>query len=176
GSIPASPTTVALGAGQFSYPGAVAVDGSDNVFVADTGDQAVKEIVAAGGYSTVNTLGSGFTGPDGIAVDGSGNVYVADGTVIKEILAVDGSIPPTPTINTLATGFKLPQGLAVDGAGNVYVADVNLGTVSEILAVNGSIPASPTIITLGSGFSQPAGVAIQSPSIPNAYRRHRLHG
>jgi len=31
------------------------VDGSGNVFVADTGNGAVKEILAAGGYSTVKT-------------------------------------------------------------------------------------------------------------------------
>ena len=36
------------------------MDGSGNVFVADTGNNAMKEILAAGGYTTVNTLGSGF--------------------------------------------------------------------------------------------------------------------
>jgi streptogramin lyase len=56
----------------------VAVDGSGNVFVADSGNNAVKEIVAAGGYITVNILGSGFSRPGGVAVDGGGNVFVAD--------------------------------------------------------------------------------------------------
>jgi len=51
----------------------VAVDGSGNVFVADPGNGAVYEVLAAGGYATVNTLGSGF-GAWGIAVDRSGNV------------------------------------------------------------------------------------------------------
>ena len=55
------------------------MDGSGNVFVADSGNNAVKEILAAGGYTTVNTLGSGFSlAPTGVAVDGSGNVFVAD--------------------------------------------------------------------------------------------------
>ena len=51
------------------------------------------EVLSAGGYVTVNTVGSGFISyPWGVAVDGSGNVFVADygsGTV-EEILAADG--------------------------------------------------------------------------------------
>jgi hypothetical protein len=45
-----------------------------------------------GGYTTVDTLGSGFSGPYGVAVDGSGNVFVADtlNNVVKEILAAGG--------------------------------------------------------------------------------------
>ena len=41
--------TVTVGAG-FSQPNGVAVDASGNVFVADTGNGAIKEVVAAGGY------------------------------------------------------------------------------------------------------------------------------
>ena len=68
---------ITLGSG-FSIPFGVAVDGAGNVFVADTGNGAVKEILAAGGYITINTLASGFNNPTGVAVDGFGNVYVAD--------------------------------------------------------------------------------------------------
>ena len=70
----------------------MAVDGSGNVFVADFGNGAVKEILAAGGYTTVKTLGSGFYGPAGVAVDGSGNVFVAvtRDDAVKEILAAGG--------------------------------------------------------------------------------------
>src|SRR5438876_140489 len=42
----------------FSYPSGVAVDANGNVFVADTYNNAVKKILAAGGYTTVNTLGN----------------------------------------------------------------------------------------------------------------------
>jgi hypothetical protein len=41
----------------------VAIDANGNVFVADTYNNAVKEILAAGGYTTVNMLGSGFNQP-----------------------------------------------------------------------------------------------------------------
>ncbi len=54
---PATKST--LGSG-FALPGGVAVDANSNVFVADDYNHAVKEILAAGGYTTVKTLGSGF--------------------------------------------------------------------------------------------------------------------
>src|SRR3982074_1679290 len=57
-----------MGSG-FSYPRGVAVDASGHGFIADTYNNAVKEILAAGGYTTVNALGSGFSHPFGVAVD-----------------------------------------------------------------------------------------------------------
>ena len=138
--------------------GGTAVDRNGNVFVADPGNNAVKEVVAAGGYTTVNPLGSGFSAPKGVAVDSNGNVFVADTSngAVKEILAAGGYT----TVNTLASGFSSPAGVAVDASGNVFVADSGNSKVKEILAVGGSIPANPTINTLGSGFSNPTGVAV----------------
>jgi hypothetical protein len=165
---PGNPTILPLGSG-FGLPAGVAVDGAGNVYVADQGNNAVKEIVAVGGSipasnPTIRTLGSGFSSPRSVAVDGAGNVYVADqfNNAVKEIVAVGGSIPASnPTIRTLGSGFNGPFGVAVDGVGNVYVADEGNNAVKEIVAVGGSIPASnPTIRTLGSGFNGPFGVAV----------------
>src|SRR4051794_34053139 len=63
-----------LGSG-FSAPQGVAVDAKGNIFVADTSNNAVKEIRVDG---TVTTLGGGFNfnAPQGVAVDGSGNDFV----------------------------------------------------------------------------------------------------
>jgi DNA-binding beta-propeller fold protein YncE len=115
--------TVALGSG-FSNPTGVAVDGNGNVYVADFGHGTVKEIVAAGGSTTVQTLASGFSfsTPYGVAVDSSGNVYVADkgsatpgSGAVYEIPAAGGST----TVNTLGGGFSNPTGVAMDGSGDV---------------------------------------------------------
>jgi sugar lactone lactonase YvrE len=108
-------------------------------------------------------LGTGFSDPAAVAVDSSGNVYVADtlNNAVKEILAVNGSIPASPTIVTLGSGFSDPLGVAVDVNGDVFVSDAGNGEFKEILAVNGSIPASPTIIILASA-TDPGGIAVDS--------------
>jgi hypothetical protein len=159
GSIASAQTAYFSGAqttlgGGFSLPAGVAVDSSGNVYVADTNDNAVKEILAAGGYTTINTLASSFNKPNGVAVDSSGNVYVADtnDNAVKEILAAGGYT----TVNTLGSGFNLPAGVAVDRSGNVYVADAGNNAVKEILAAGGYTRVN----TLGSGFSKPNGVAV----------------
>ena len=147
-------TIFTLGSG-FSNPTGVAVDASGNVFVADRGNNAVKEILAAGGYTTVNTLWSGVGYPFGIAVDASGNVFVTDtyDNTVKEILA-----PGYTTVTTLGSGFNLPSGVAVHASGNVFVADTYNNAVKEILAAGGYT----TVNTLGSEFYVPYGVAVHA--------------
>jgi subtilase family serine protease/sugar lactone lactonase YvrE len=107
---------------------------------------------------TQSTLASGFTDPMAVAVDSSGNVYVADwsSNPVKEILAVNGSIPASPAINVLGSGFQSPMGVAVDGSGNVFVADYGLNAIYEILKAGGYT----TVNKLGGGFNQPRGVAV----------------
>ncbi|HET7065108.1 MAG TPA: hypothetical protein VFI49_12610 [Rudaea sp.] len=146
------PATITLGTG-FDQPRGIAVDASGNVFFADI--SGVKEILKAGGYTTVNTLGSGFNTPFGVAVNASGNVFVADtnNNTVKVMLA-----PGFTTINTLGSGFANPGGVAVDGSGNVFVADALNNAVKLIFAVGGYT----TVIPLGSGFNTPFGVAIDT--------------
>ena len=58
-------------------PSGVAVDASGNVYIADSGNNAIKEWNAA--TQTLSTLvSSGLNTPRAVAVDGSGNVYIAD--------------------------------------------------------------------------------------------------
>lgn len=110
------------GAATFNSPTGVAVDSAGNVYVADTLDNEIREIVATNGSvsasSTVVTLagstasacldGNGasarFNGPDGIAVGPSGNLYVADSNnnVIRKITSVGPA--GSNTVTTLAGG------------------------------------------------------------------------
>jgi hypothetical protein len=167
GSIPPNPTVTVLASDlppTVAGGSGLAVDGSGNLFVAnDNGSRTdsnpasnpVTEIVAAGGYTTLKSIG--IPGTFGVCVvDGSGNVFIADSRgAIQEILAVNGVIPVNPTINTVVSGVDFAGGLAVDGSGNLFFGDDNRNDneVEEILAVNGSIPTNPTVTTLGSGFS-----------------------
>ena len=60
-----------------SAPGGVSVDGSGNVYVADTGNNRIVRL-AVGESAAVVLPFEGLSAPGGVAVDGSGNVYVAD--------------------------------------------------------------------------------------------------
>lgn len=134
-----------------SSPSDLAVDGAGNVFLVDSGDNAVKEILAAGGYGTVKNLagGFGFNSPEGLAIDGADNVFVADtfNNAVEEIVAAGGYT----TVKTLGGGysFAYPYGVAVDGSGNVFVADTNNNAIEEIVAAGGYTTVNP----LGGGFS-----------------------
>ncbi|HEY2861504.1 MAG TPA: NHL repeat-containing protein [Terracidiphilus sp.] len=143
----------AVGSG-FDHPYGIAVDGAGNTFVTDTYNNVLKEVVAAGGYTTVKTLGTGFSFPTGIAMDGGGNLFIADSDSdsVKEVVAVGGYT----SMYTIASGFNHPASVAVDKDGNVFVADENNSAVKEIVAAGGYT----TVNTLGSGFDFPTGVAV----------------
>lgn len=156
---------VTLFQSEFPGPCGVALDTSGNVFFVDANGKAVKELLAAGNYSTVKTISGGFSQPWGVAVDGSGNVFVADqgtpnsssaGTpnsgAVYEILA-DGDYATT---KTLGSGFNHPNGIAVDSSENVFVTDTGNNAVYEILAGSGY----STVNSLGSGFKFPTDVAV----------------
>jgi len=141
---------------QFRGPAGVAVDGSGNVYVADSGNNAIRKITAAGVVSTLagnGTLGlvdaagtaARFRTPVGVAVDGSGNVYVADmnNNSIRMITAA-GVVSTLAGAGFFGAGFvdaaginarfRFPQGVAVDGSGNVYVADTDNMLIRKITA------------------------------------------
>jgi len=163
------PATNAL----LNLPRGVAVDGSGNLFIADTSNQRIREVfctntaihctppagLAAGDITTVAGNGTaGFSGDGGLAtnaelhnpyaliVDGSGNLFIADAGNAR-VRRVDAS---TGIITTVA-GNGVP-GLSGDG-GPATSAAISLSNF-ESLAVDGSgnlfiavvsyIGASPT--------------------------------
>jgi len=169
GVVSASSTVNTIGSG-FSSPAGVAVDAIGDVFVADFGHNAVKEIVGGSNgnpagvvssSSTVNTIGSGFNSPTGVAVDGSGDVFVADpnNNAVYEIVAVSGAVSSGSAVNPIDIGFSSPTGVSVDGSGDVFVADDNNNAVYEIVAASGVVSSSSTVNTLSTG-GMPSDVAV----------------
>ncbi len=159
---PAGQLSLVGGTGfAFGQPAGVALDGSANLFVADFKNNAVYEMLAAGGYTTVKNLSGSpdatFGGPAGVAVDGAGNVFVADFNhqAVYEMLAASGYT----TVDTLGGNFAFgrPSDVALDAIGNVFVADAD-SAVYEILAAGGYM----TVLKLASGFSfgQPSGLTV----------------
>ena len=140
----------------FLHPNGVGVDGNGNIFVADTSDGTIREILAAGGYQTVQIVHNGLGAPEGLALDGGGNLFYSDSSAsaVNEIVAASGYTQ----IRTVGNGFNNPNGLAVDGSGNVFVADTGNNAVKEILAAGGFT----NVKTLGSGFGGPLGVVVDA--------------
>lgn len=142
------------GRSQIADPRGVAVDGSGDVYIADTGNFRVRR-VRAGTILTVAGNGEGFySGDNGtakaaqfggaldVAVDPAGNVYVADtGNHRVRKIAPDGFI--TTVAGTGKQGFagdggpataaelSEPFGLAVDGNG-LYIAETGNNRVRKV--------------------------------------------
>ena len=145
----------------FNTPNGIAVDINSNVYVADSGNNAIRQI-APGGVVTTLTNGGLFNFPEGVAVDGVGNVYVAN-TGANTILGINAGGKVTTTIAGTAglvgsadglgsaAQFDTPVGLAVDASGNVYVADVLNNTIRKGTPYTAQT-AVLTLTTSPSGF------------------------
>jgi len=163
--VPANPVTTLVSSG-LNRPSGVAVDGSGNVYIADTFDGAIKEWNVANGLTTL--VPSGLDVLMGVAVDGSGNVYIADTShsAIKEWNA------STQTVSTLvSSGLGQPWSVAVDGYGNVYFTDTitqaayewDASTLQVTTLVSSGLGAPPGVAVDGSGnvYIAVAGGAIK---------------
>jgi hypothetical protein len=153
-------------------PAGIAVDRSGNLFVADLGNKTgggsagLYEVLAVGGYTTVNSLAGGsFYAPAGVAVDGSGNIFVADKgdgagghhAGVYEVLAAGGYT----TVNPLASGtFYAPAGIAVDGSGDVFVVDHGNGSGGNDAGVYEISGAIVTQLAPSAGFEAPVSIAV----------------
>jgi sugar lactone lactonase YvrE len=149
------PSLTTLVPSGLDSPLGVAVDGSGNVYIADTYDNAIKEWVSA--TNTVVTLvSSGLSSPEGIAVDASGNVYIADtgDNAIKEWNQASNMVT---TLVPSSSGLFLPTGIAVDGNGNVYIADYGRGDIQEWVASSNS-----TMKLVSTGLNRPSNVAVDT--------------
>lgn len=133
-------------------PRDVAVDSQGNVYIADTGDDAIKQL-APGATAPVTIVGAGLNGPSGVAVDKLGNVYIADSgnNVVKEWNAANPL-----AVNVVVTGLNNPAGVAVDALGNIYVANTGADTIQEWNVT------TQTTTTLVSGLNSPLGIALDS--------------
>jgi hypothetical protein len=140
-------------AASFGNPQDLAVDASGTVYVADTGNNLIRKITAAGVVTTLagsgragstNATGTAasFDTPYGVAVDSSGTLYVSDtgNNLIRKItaagvvttLAGSGSAGSTNGTGTAAS-FSTPSGLTMDASGALYVADFRNNLIRKIV-------------------------------------------
>src|SRR5690606_15478757 len=100
------------GVGQFNKPNGVAVDGSGNVYVADTTNNRIQKLPAGSNTWVVfNVSGQTLIAPNSVATDVDGNVYVID-TGNHRVLKVSSTGTVLNTWGSFGTAvgqFKSPS-------------------------------------------------------------------
>ena len=173
-------------AAELNYPTGVAVDAAGDLFIADTGNNVIREVVKATG-DIITVAGNGTAGysgdngpataaelncPDGVAVDAAGDLFIADtdNSVIREVVKATGDIITVAGNGTAgysgdngpATAAELddPDGVAVDAAGDLFIADSDNNVIREVVKATGDIITVAGNGTAGySGDNGPATAA-----------------
>ena len=135
----------------------LAIDSNDNIFVADTGNNTVRKIDAAGSVTTVaGTAGisgsndgigttASFKSPAALALTSTGIMYVADTGnytirkvdlntgVVSTLAGAAGIAGTTNSATGTLARFGRIYGLGVDSSGNIFAADFSGSTIRKIV-------------------------------------------
>jgi uncharacterized protein (TIGR03437 family) len=136
-------------------PVAIAIDSSNNVYIAASADNTVRKVTTDGiinifagaGYKgyygdTGQANVAGLTGPQDIFINSKGVVFIADtgNSVIRQV-ATDGTI--STVVGSGATGLAgdgaalkmsmvSPFGVTVDSAGVIYIAEYGTNRIRKV--------------------------------------------
>lgn len=143
-------------AAELDNPHNVAVDGSGNLYLADTDNDRIRRVDTAGTISTVLGTTSPHVGDGGLAIfanipgaagvvaDAAGNLFIAD-AVLHRVRRVDAVTRVITTVAGNGTqGFagdggpatdaelNTPVDVALDAAGNLYIADAGNDLIRRV--------------------------------------------
>ena len=147
----------------FHGPQGLAIDaGGNNLYVADTNNHTIRNVVPSTGVVTTLSGLAGNSGsvdgpgnvarfsyPSGVAVDRAGNLYVADtGNHTIRVIAPSGLVSTLAGLAGSSGGadgtgsaarFDSPSDVAVDSSGNLYVADTDNFTIRKVVPSTGVV-------------------------------------
>ena len=170
---------------QFNNPTGIAVDDAGNLYIADSGNHAIRKISPSGQVTTIGGNGtpgymdgSGvtlFNTPRGVSLDLAGNVVIADqnNNRIRSItpsgtastITGDGisGLIDGPTSSARVSG---PNGIIVSPEGSIIFADAGnhairsiMGTEVSTIAGDGT-PGSQNGLGMAARFFSPKGVSL----------------
>ena len=121
-------------AARFAFPMGCALDGAGNLYIADTGENRIRELSAKGIVSTVYGTGDStlLNGPQSVAVAPDGSLLIAD-TGNGRVLQRDSS----GNVSTLLDQLNAPAYLYPDPDGDLYIAETGANRIT-LLAADGS--------------------------------------
>ena len=178
---------------QFNGPRGLAIDGDNNLYVADTGNHVIRRITPAGdvtlfagrpgqrGSESGAAASATFNGPAGVAVNSLGTVFVADtqNSLIRaisngQVITIAGSTAGLQDGAGSFAAFNLPSGLVADGPSSLYVTDTGNHAIRHVQVLNNE----GSVLTIagagragyiegggtGSLFNQPIGITLDASS------------
>ena len=173
----------------FSNPKGMAIDAAGNIYVADTFNNRIRKVTAAGvvttiagdgtaGYADGQGVAAKFNNPYSLTLDTAGNIYVAD-TKNNRIRKISTSGAVTTIAGYFFSGyldgpatvaqFQNPKGIAIDNTtGILYVTDTTnnrirkIATDGTVSTFAGSTAGSADGQGTAANFSNPIGITIDS--------------
>ena len=172
---------------ELHNPSGIALDSSDNIYIADFSEAVIRKVTASTGIiSTV--AGNGTTGywgdggaainaeiqfPGGVDVDTAGNIYIPDSTNnrIRVVNVASGTISTIAGNGTAGYGgdggaatsdeLNSPQDIALDGFGNLYIADSANNRIRQVSVSGTSLTyATSTMVGTLDGTDDPQVVTV----------------
>ncbi len=178
---------------ELADPAGLALDGSGDLFIADAGNNVIRElnlttgiITTVAGNGTNGSSGDGglatdakLSNPTGVAVDSSGNIYIADqgNNEIREVNATTRAITTIAGDGTSgfagdggqATAAELagPSGVALDGSGNLFIADTDNEVIRALnlsTDVITTVAGTPGMNSYSGDGGPPTAALLDSPA------------
>jgi sugar lactone lactonase YvrE len=175
-------------AARFFSPAAIAIDGNDNIYIADGNNSLIRKITPAGVVTTFagsgtpgsadgNGTAASFNYPFGLVIDPNGNLYVTDIannnirkiTPAGDVSTFAGSgIEGSTDGSALSARFSGPIGIVRDQSGNFYVLEQTAAKIRMItsggmvVTLAGGDVNSVSVDGAGkfAGFSFPRGITM----------------
>jgi uncharacterized protein (TIGR03437 family) len=169
-------------AATLNHPRTVAADANGVVYIADTDNNRIRKVSAAGIITTLTGPGPNdvLDGFYGLVLDRQGNLYVtARYSDLVERISPDGKVTVVAGNVQYSRGFSgdggpatsaslnNPVGIELDDAGNIYIADYGNNRIRKILAAPPSFSISTAQVSLSAAaFGQPvsASLTVSSPA------------
>ncbi len=154
---------------QLSAVAGLAVDNAGDIYIADSGNNCIRKVSAAGTITTIAGNGTaGFSGdggpaasaqlrnPSGVTVDSAGNLYIAD-TGNNRVRKVSTAGVISTIAGNGSSGYSgdggagngaslsLPYGVAVVKSGNVYVSDTGNNAIRLLALSSQSVLISAVV-------------------------------